>query len=83
MRIYEKVVIAILLVTIPAELIVVAGIDGTAGAWAWWVLLSCAFLQVTAMALIKIGATAAGEKCTLFWKRKNMTCREMLERSLL
>ena len=68
MKIFETVVAVILAVTIPAELIVVAGIDGGAGEWTWWVLLSCAFLQVAAMALIKLGATVAGEKCVLLWE---------------
>ncbi len=79
MRTYEKVAAAILAVTVPAELVVAAGIAGTASAWTWWVLLGCAFLQLTAMAIAKIGwERATGKKAKLFGERKALTYRERL-----
>ena len=81
MRTYEKIAAAILAVTVPAELIVAAGIAGTASAWTWWVLLGCAFLQLSAMAVVKVGwERATGKKAKLFGERKALTYRERLRR---
>ena len=66
MKPFEYIAAVILLVTIPVQLFTLAGIDGGAGVWTWWVLLSAAFLQVAAILLLKVGYEKTGKKAHLF-----------------
>ena len=53
-RIIEPLFAIVLMVTIPAELVAVIGMEGDAGAWAWWLGVGCAVLQLTAMVMVRV-----------------------------
>ncbi len=46
----ERICAAVLAVTIPAELIAVLAMEDSGAAWAMWLGVGCALLQLTAMA---------------------------------
>ncbi len=50
----ERVLGAVLALTFPAEFIGVMGMESDAGAWAVWLCVACAALQLTAMAVVKV-----------------------------
>ena len=52
----ELIFAVVLMVTIPAEFIGVMGMESDVGAWAWWLCIGCAILQLTAMALLKVAS---------------------------
>ena len=66
MKPFEYIAAAILIITLPVQLFALAGIDGGAGVWTWWVLLSAAFFQLAAILLLKVGYEKTGKKAHLF-----------------
>ena len=53
-RICERIFAAVMMVTLPAEVIGVLGMESDAGAWAWWLCVGCAVLQLTAMVMVRV-----------------------------
>lgn len=52
----ERILGAVLVVTIPAEFVGVMGMESDTGAWAWWLCVACAVLQLTAIVAVKVTA---------------------------
>lgn len=50
----EKIFAAVLAVTIPAEFIAVMAMQESGAAWATWLGILCAVLQLTAMVMVKV-----------------------------
>lgn len=59
-KIIEPLFAIVLMVTIPAELVGVIGMESGAGPWAVWLCVASAVLQLTAIVAVKVTCVGTG-----------------------